>query len=198
MLLQKTYRTDFRNKKYKINHGEIRQVYVESNHPSIIDRETFSLVQKELKRRADINTAASVGTEKLPPSPFSGIIICGICGGRFVRKRQKRGKSQTIIWGCNRYLTQGKAVCPSQKLPCAILEETTKKVLDAHEVTSELLNERLCRIEVPECNHLRYVFKDGSVKDILWEYPSRSLSWTDEMKEEARKRNLARFGKEKA
>ena len=40
-------------------------------------------------------------------------------------------------------------------------------------------------------NHLlTFIFKDGSERDITWSNPSRSKSWTPEMKEVARQRSL--------
>ena len=41
MILQKTYTPDFRTKKAKINHGNVRQYFVEGSHEPIIDQVTF-------------------------------------------------------------------------------------------------------------------------------------------------------------
>ena len=50
-LLQKKFTVDFLTKTMKVNEGEVPQYYVENSHPAIIDRETFDLVQSEMKKR---------------------------------------------------------------------------------------------------------------------------------------------------
>lgn len=45
-------------------------------------------------------------------------------------------------------------------------------------------------------NRLLYRLKDGSTVERTWNDISRRDSWTEEMKKEARRRSLARIGKE--
>lgn len=49
MLLQKTYIENCINKKVKKNRGEMAKYLITNNHPSIISKETFKLVQAEIK-----------------------------------------------------------------------------------------------------------------------------------------------------
>jgi len=44
------------------------------------------------------------------------------------------------------------------------------------------------RIEVPEDNHLRFIFKDGTVVERKWADRSRRESWTPEMRQAAAER----------
>lgn len=194
MLLQKTYRIDFRHKTHKDNHGEVRQYYVENSHEPIIDRETFEKVQEEIARRKTLHESKHVKAIGEDSKPFVGLLICGICGGHYVRKRQS--SSKRIFWRCNGYIEYGKSYCPSQSVPDKILAEKTLDVLGASEITDDLLKNTIKRIEVISGRILRYVLKDGSVKEISWEAPSRSESWTPEMRQKARERAIERHRKE--
>ena len=51
VLLQKTFRSNCIDKKAKVNRGELPKYLVSNNHPPIIDRDTFNIVQVELARR---------------------------------------------------------------------------------------------------------------------------------------------------
>ena len=197
MLLQKTYRPDFRTKKGKKNRGEVRQYYVENSHEAIIDAETFEKVQEEIRRRSAMHdmTTAPKEEREVFRSPFTGIVVCGICGMHFLRKKQKSGTNRKIIWGCDGYFRYGKEYCPSQVIPEKTLIETTIKVLGVTELTKEIVNDRIKTIEVPMHNHLVYFLVDGSIKEVEWEHVSRSKSWTPEMKEAARQRAIAQHVK---
>jgi len=60
-------------------------------------------------------------------------------------------------------------------------------------LTEEELFEALIeKIIVPGANLLKFVFKDGHTVDREWQDRSRSQSWTPEMKERARQKNLER------
>ncbi|MCI7351207.1 MAG: recombinase family protein [Ruminococcus sp.] len=52
MLLQKTYIENCINKKVKKNRGEMAKYLITNNHPAIISKETFKLVQAEIARRS--------------------------------------------------------------------------------------------------------------------------------------------------
>ena len=56
--------------------------------------------------------------------------------------------------------------------------------------------ELLAAIRIPGPGQLVYVFKDGSEQEVVWENPSRSKSWTPEMRQKARERTLERNRKE--
>ncbi len=195
MLLQKKYTPDFRTKKSKENHGNVRQYFVENSHEPIIDKQTFDAVQQEILRRQQTHNSHRLAIEKTS-NLFRGMIFCDICGGRFVRHYHHRQKYISVIWLCYQYRRRGKEFCPSQQIPEKILIEKTKEVLEADNLTRELMEEKLLRIIVPGHNHLIYELKDGRSVDVLWEHQSRKLSWTPEMKEVARQQMLKRWRKE--
>lgn len=196
MILQKTYTPDFRTKKAKINHGNVRQYFVEGSHEPIIDQVTFDAVQHEMERRKE-KWNPDKSSKTINENMFSGLIVCGICGSLYKRKHQHCQSYSSYLWLCNKYYRRGKTACPSQKIPESILNSKTKEILNVDSFTHELLEEKLTRIIVPEHNRLIYEFKDGSSVDVFWQFPSRSLSWNSEMRQAARERTLAKSRKEK-
>ena len=56
------------------NNGELPQYYVENNHPAIIERDLWQMVQTELMRRSMFGAAYSAS------SIFVSKLICGDCG----------------------------------------------------------------------------------------------------------------------
>lgn len=195
MILQKTYRKDFRSKITLNNHGERRKYYVEHSHEAIIDQETFDLVQAEMARRAARHNHTP-RTAQSEPHLFCGILQCGLCGHRYKHYRTNAKKYDKSVWVCPSYYSMGKDICPAQKIPEDILIEKTMEVLGIASLNREILLEQVRQIIVPEHNRLRYFLRDGTVVDTQWQHRSRSESWTDEMKESARQRTLARNKKE--
>ena len=192
MLLQKSFCEDFRTKKKRKNTGEMRRVFVKNSHEAIIDRATFEATQREIARRSQRqrNVVRKNGTHDNSEKFFTGLIICGDCGCRFQRKYTNSKTSDKPIWICMKYHKYSTAACHSQKIPEAILIEKTKEVLETSELSQDIIKDRIKQILVPEHNHLLYALKDGSQCDVFWQHPSRSLSWTPEMREAARQRAI--------
>ena len=187
MLLQKTYRLDHISKKTVINRGELPQYYVENSHEPIIDRETFALVQQEVKRRT-ITFPVKTAPE---PYPFTGILHCGFCGKRFKRKIVNAGsKYAKPAWICPTFNSRGKEACPAQQIPERILSDKTSEVLGFTDWNREILLQHIAAIQVPGHNRLVYMFQDGHTQEITWQNPSRRKSWTGKMKQAARERQL--------
>ena len=194
MLLQKKYRSDFRTKKTMNNHGEKRQYFVQGSHEPIIPKEVFEAVQAERKRRTDLYSPLEARSHS--ENLFRGMIVCGYCGHNFLRKHYS-GRYGKTEWICNQLNRRGKSACPSKKIPESIIVQKTKELFEVDDLSRDLLEEKLLRIVVPEHNHLVYMLKDGRSVDVLWQHPSRSLSWTPEMRQVARERTLRQRGKEK-
>jgi len=179
LLLQKSFTQDHLSKRRLKNIGQLPQYLVRDNHPAIIDRTTFEAVQAEIARRA--------ANHKQAPHPkgnyeLSGLIRCGICGAPFGHKIAGAGpKYKKPVWICHTYNTLGKAHCPSQQIPDDILQA---KVAEAGGL------EGLMEILVPGPFMLSFIYKGGRRVDLTWAHPSRRESWTPEMKDEARRRNL--------
>lgn len=91
-LLQKSFTTNFLTKKTKVNEGELPQYYVENNHEAIIDKDTFDLVQYELKIRERRGSG----------SQFSGMLVCATCGAVYGSKVwHSNSKYRRVIYRCN-------------------------------------------------------------------------------------------------
>ena len=195
MILQKTFRRDFRTKVPIKNSNKVRQYYVENCHEAIIDQDTFDKVQKEIAARSKKTSKSQPQRNSL--RLFSGLIRCGTCGYCFKYFRTNANKYDKSVWVCPNYYTLGKEICPSQKIPEDILIEKTKEVLSVEEITRDLLEERLQGIIVPGKNKLQYSLKDGTKVNVKWGHRSRSASWTPEMRQAARERAIRQHRKEK-
>ena len=99
-LLQKTFRRNYLDKKTHKNNGEKPQVFVENNHPAIIDKATFARVQELVKQRSNRRNS---GTSE---SPFVGRVVCADCGECFGHKTwTSRGRIKYTMWVCNHKYT---------------------------------------------------------------------------------------------
>ena len=140
--------------------------------------------------------------------PFTGLIVCGECGKHYRRKITASGtKYEKPVWICATFNMKGKDACASQQIPEAILLEKTREVLRdslpektlAEVDWDELSNlwEYIAQIVVPRRNRLIYVLTDGREVPVTWENPSRSQSWTPEMREQARQKRLEQEARKK-
>ena len=191
MLLQKTYRPDFRTKKTKKNRGELKMYRVRHSHEPIIDEATSQALQAEIQFRrqshwyTDENKVAGYHL-------FHGFLRCGYCGRMFKYYHTNAKKYDKAVYACPRFYNMGKEICPSQRIPEDILIAKTKEVLQVEDLDRQVLEERLQRIEVPEHNHLVYFLRNGEKVDTTWDHRSRRQSWTPEMRQAAREKELAR------
>lgn len=186
LTLQKTYREDHISKRTKKNRGEYPQYKVEESHDAIIQKEMFDAVQAEISRRAEEwETDNKPGT-----SVFTQKLVCEICGKHYRRRTVRRGHA----WQCSTYVTIGKAACASKQIPEDTLINACADVLDLPAFDECIFSRCVSDILVCCGNRLIFHFVDGSEKEYIWQDRSRSESWTEEMKEEARNRTLARKG----
>jgi DNA invertase Pin-like site-specific DNA recombinase len=183
-LLQKTYISDYLNKNKKRNRGKLPTFYVEQSHEAIIDMDTFKKAQELLARASEKNKPGKPINVRYP---FTGKIVCGICGKKFQRKTTK-GK---ISWQCATYLEHGKSACPAKQIPEEILLCAVAEALGTEHFDETPLSKRIDHIEVPAPNILLFVFADGHRYEYQWKDRSRAESWTDEMKQAAKERSLA-------
>ena len=183
LLLQKTFSENHITKRKVKNIGQLPMYRVSDNHEAIISREAFDAVQVEIAKR-------SARYQPKPQSkktyPYTGLVQCGACGGNYRRKHAAAGsKYEKIVWICGTYNTYGKTECNSQQIPEDILDAKVAEVGGLAVIDN---------IIIPCKNRLRFILKNGDVKEVTWEHPSRSQSWTDEMKAQAAEN--ARRGKE--
>ena len=185
LLLQKTYSENHITKKTLINRGELPMYHAENTHEAIISLETFNAVQSEIARRAD--RFKKVNAPKAT-CPFTGKLVCGICGKNYRRKFAHTSP----VWICSTYNVLGKAACASKQIPEDILMSVTAEALSVDSFDEQVFNDSVANIQVCNDNTLIYQFKDGSETTLQWRDKSRSQSWTDEMRAEARRKALER------
>lgn len=197
MVLQKTYRPDFRTKKGKINQGQVAKYEVTGSHEAIISETDFAAVQENLQlSRKNYPNVYRGGIKYL----FSGLIKCGCCGGCYIHKMNGTGKYKHPVWICRRFAELGKAVCPAKGISEPILIEKTKEVLSLgvdDTLSREYLLEKLSEITVAAPHQLIYHLRDGTEITVEWHHKSRSESWTPEMREKARERAIKQRRKER-
>ena len=174
LILQKTYSENHLTKRKMINCGEQPQYHAEGAHEAIINLETWKAVQEEIERRAEYYAP----TKKAASYPFTGLIVCGTCGKHYRRKTTASG----VIWVCTTYNTHGKKACASKAIPESIL----------YELTADIPLGDLTAIRAENGNTLVFCFKDGTQAVKRWKDRSRAESWTEEMREAARQKTLAR------
>jgi DNA invertase Pin-like site-specific DNA recombinase len=174
LLLQKTYSENHLTKRKMINCGEQPQYHAEGAHEAIIDLETWEAVQEEIERRAKYYAP----TKRATSYPFTGLIVCGTCGKHYRRKTTVSG----VIWVCTTYNTHGKKACASKAIPESIL----------YDLTADIPLGDLTAIRAENGNALVFCFKDGTQAVKRWKDRSRAESWTEEMREAARQKTLAR------
>ncbi len=174
LILQTTYRENHITKKTKRNYGELPKYHAQDTHEAIIPLETFNRVQTEITKR----TTSSHSKPKR--YPLSGKITCEKCGKKYRRKTITTG----IVWICTTYNTYGKAYCPSKQIPEATLLSVVSSITDDIE--------KVERIIACDGNRLIIRLTDGKEIATVWQDRSRSESWTDEMKEKARRQTLRR------
>ena len=193
LLLQKTFVATHPEKQYKKNNGELPMYLVRDAHEAIIDRETFTRVQEELKRRAEEWTPAPKGRDAYP---FTGIIICGHCRKHFRRKVVvSPGYAPRIVWICATYNTLGKKACPSKQIPESILMQTAASVLNIPVFDEQIFTAQVREIRVPAANRLVFVLKDGREIEREWEDHSRRDSWDEAARQKAREHAGRRYAK---
>ena len=133
-IINKTFTVDCISKKKKRNDGERAKYYVENNHPAIIDRVTFGMVQEELARRSGLQKVKQVGT-KTELGKYSSkyalteLLLCGECGTPYRRCTWTSAGKKRIVWRCISRLDYGKKYCHNS--PTIGEEELKRAVMNA-------------------------------------------------------------------
>lgn len=181
LLLQKTYREDYRTKKKRLNTGELPMYQAMETHQAIVSSEEFEAVAKRLEAQAAKH--APRGKDYTQRYPFSSKIVCGICGKSYRRKVTATGP----VWICATYNTKGKSFCPSKQIPEKTLMDLFADT-DLDSIDKAIANNG---------NELVTVYKDGTQETRRWRDRSRAESWTPEMREKARQRTQEQMKHEK-
>lgn len=181
LLLQKTYRENHITKRTRQNNGELPKYHIVDSHEKIISLEQFNAVQEEIQRRADKHTHPGVSQKTYP---FTGMVICAGCGKHYRRKITKAGP----VWICSTFNTMGKKYCSSKQIPENTLIAMAEEVVG----NIDALHDKITAITAEKDNTLIFCFKDGTQSVKRWQDWSRADSWTEEMKQAARLRELER------
>jgi len=181
--LQKTLVVDHLSKKQIPNVGILPQFYIEQDHEPTIDKDSFTAVQEEIVRRGQAQP-----TRKGSTSVLTGVIHCAICGKNYRRKKTQ----YNIFWCCHTFNTKGKDYCASKMIPEETVKSSVASVLGHDAFNDAEFTKQIERIDVCPNNLLRFVYRNGAVDERTWQDKSRSESWTEEMRETARQKNISR------
>lgn len=106
-LLRKFYTTETVPFRCVRNHGQQDQFYFSDDHPAIVSRDDFEIVQRLLQERGAGNHRSNVGTRN-----FSKKLFCGVCGTAFKYKLRAGGAH----WVCRKH-DDSAASCPTKQMP---------------------------------------------------------------------------------
>lgn len=161
---------------------------VEENHEPIITLDIFEKAQSIAKERREL----FIPKEPNNYSPFAGKIKCATCGGNYVRKKNKY---RTYWVCCSAVSVNGRGCNQTLSLREDTLFELACKALYLKSFDEAVFDKKVEKIIVHPSKDVDFVVKDGLVKTLHFEFKSRSLSWTDEMKEKARLEGKKRWQK---
>jgi len=181
LLLQTTYQENHLTKRTRKNNSEFPNYYITDAHEEIIPLRQFNAVQEEIQRRAKKHTRSGVTPITYP---FTGKLVCAGCRKHYRRKITKTGP----VWICATFNTWGKSACPSKQIPESTLISTTEEVIGSMDAFPGKITE----VRVENGNRLVFLHSDGTQTVKRWQDRSRADSWTEEMKEAARRRERER------
>lgn len=150
MLLQKTYTENCITKKVRKNRGEMAKYLVSNNHPAIVDRETYRMVQMEMARRGSKRKTADKTITGL--GKYSGkyalteLLVCGECGSPYRRRTWTRNGQSKRVWRCLSRVEHGTMYCKDsiaveeEQLKRAICRGLSKAIADKQEVYDLILS----------------------------------------------------------
>lgn len=114
--LRKRARSTMHGKDKRVPKEE--QYVFENNHPAIIDKPTFDLVQDMKEKRVKNNYRGSrgqwIGSEI--PNPFGSCLFCKDCGSRLTPIRRNTSSRERKYYICTTYNTKGKRYCSKAHL----------------------------------------------------------------------------------
>ena len=100
-IFQKTY-TDMHFNRHN-NNGAKDQYLMRNHHEAIISHEDFEAAQAVIEQRGKEKGVEKYHSKYQNRYPFSGKIICGLCGSKFKRRIHSTGR-QYIAWCCSTHI----------------------------------------------------------------------------------------------
>ena len=143
LVQKKTYTPDYLSHRKKCNRGEEDFIVLRDHHEPIVSRETFERAQMELKNRSP---APQNRKRQSVRYCFSGRIVCGCCGSRFVaRTKSRKDKSRYRAWRCYEAALHGPSGCAvGRQVPDEALREALRQVVRDLSPDRERLAGALC------------------------------------------------------
>lgn len=153
-------------------HGKDKRVpkeehYVfENNHPAIIDKATFDLVQEIKEKRNRTNYKGSHGQwigSKIP-NPFGSCLVCKDCGNRMIPMRRKTTSGERKYYICNTYNMKGRRYC--NKAHLIVEKDLMQDVLTYIKLCRDSLYEVIATYNIEDFNSEKRSVEDKR-KEIL-------------------------------
>lgn len=153
-------------------HGKDKRVpkeehYVfENNHPAIIDKATFDLVQEIKEKRNRTNYKGSHGQwigSKIP-NPFGSCLVCKDCGSRLIPMRRKTTTGERKYYICNTYNMKGRRYC--NKAHLIVEKDLMQDVLTYIKLCRDSLYEVIATYNIEDFNSEKRSVEDKR-KEIL-------------------------------
>lgn len=138
-----------------------------------------------MQRRAERYTPPHIPKNTYP---FSGKLVCAGCVKHYRRKVTATGPT----WICPTYNTQGKAACPSKRIPETTLMAVTAEALGLEAFNPDIFLGKITEVRVGNDNRLVFLFSNGKEGVKRWQDRSRAESWTEDMKATARRKHQER------
>ena len=131
-LLQKTVTGNSITFKRKANEGEAPQYYIRDNHPAIIERDKFELVQELLSERIrGKGYTPEMAWKYHNRYPFSEKITCGKCGRGFRHQIHNcSSKFRQNFWACANYIERRVSTCDMKPVKNNTLEKLFVRVFN--------------------------------------------------------------------
>lgn len=135
VLMQKTFRQDFINRKAIKNTGQLPMYLIENHHEGIVSREKYDAVQAEMARRnaakSPSKNAVTGMSSYASKYALSERLVCGECGTLYRRCTWTRNGEKRVVWRCVSRLDYGKKYCHnSPTLDEAPLQQAILAVLN--------------------------------------------------------------------
>ena len=115
VLMQKTFRQDFINRKAIKNTGQLPMYLIENHHEGIVSREKYDAIQAEMARRnaakSPSKNAVTGMASYASKYALSERLVCGECGTLYRRCTWTRNGEKRVVWRCVSRLDYGKKYC---------------------------------------------------------------------------------------
>lgn len=152
-ILQKTVTANNITFKRKPNEGEAPKYYVKDNHPAIIEREQFEIVQMLMDDRCrSKGNTPDMRWKFKNRYPLTQMIICGNCGAGYRHViHNTKAVSQQYFWACSTYIQRKIDTCDMRPIKDETIKQlfirlfnklfTNKKILFSYADTLKMMGE---------------------------------------------------------